>query len=219
VDDSRVPAEHEGAREREPVQGLSILVADEDTAALRSTAAALEGLGHRVVSYAVSVREAVARIAEDDPDISVVAVHEDVEHALDLVEELTESTRGPVLAVAEGGNAGGFLPDAAARGLDAFARSEDPEELRGAIEMAVRRHARAADLTTQVTQLQSALERRAVIERAKGILMERHAVGDREAFALLRDHARNRGRKVVDVAHAVTEGHALLPPVPSRDQY
>jgi response regulator NasT len=194
-----------------------VLVADEDAEALRSTAAALEGLGHTVVSYAVSVREAVARIAEDDPDLSVVAVHEDIDHALDLVEELVESTRGPVLAVAEGGNAGGFLPDAASRGLDAFARSEDPGELQAAIEMAVRRHTQAAELTAQVSQLESALERRAVIERAKGILMERHAVGDRDAFALLRGHARSRGRKVVDVAHAVTEGHALLPPAPTRE--
>jgi response regulator NasT len=50
-----------------------------------------------------------------------------------------------------------------------------------------------------------------VIERAKGILMERHMIDDRAAFAMLRDHARNRGRKVVDVATAVVEGHPLLP--------
>jgi AmiR/NasT family two-component response regulator len=212
-----VATEDQGRDGRAAAQGLNVLVADEDADALRSTATALEGLGHTVVSYAVSVREAVARIAEDDPDLSVVAVHEDIDHALDLVEELVESTRGPVLAVAEGGNAGGFLPDAASRGLDAFARSEDPDELQAAIEMAVRRHTQAAELIAQVSQLESALERRAVIERAKGILMERHAVGDRDAFALLRDHARNRGRKVVDVAHAVTEGHALLPPAPTRE--
>ena len=50
-----------------------------------------------------------------------------------------------------------------------------------------------------------------MIERAKGILMERHSVDDRAAFAMLRDHARNRGRKVVDVAASVVEGHPLLP--------
>jgi response regulator NasT len=62
-----------------------------------------------------------------------------------------------------------------------------------------------------VTQLESALQRRGVIERAKGILMERHGIDDRAAFALLRDHARSRGRKVVDVASSVVEGHPLLP--------
>jgi response regulator NasT len=53
-----------------------------------------------------------------------------------------------------------------------------------------------------------------VIERAKGILMERHSVDDRAAFELLRDHARSGNRRVVDVAQAVLEGHALLPKSP-----
>jgi response regulator NasT len=50
-----------------------------------------------------------------------------------------------------------------------------------------------------------------VIERAKGILMERHGVGDREAFELLRENARSASRRVVDVAQTVVDGHALLP--------
>jgi AmiR/NasT family two-component response regulator len=191
-------------------QGLSVLLADEDAEALRSTARVLQRLGHQVASYAVSVREASERIAEEDPDLSVVAVHDDLEHALDLIDELREAARGPVVAVMEQGN-GEFLVRAAARGIDGFARSEEPGEVQSAIEVAVRRHRQEADLAAQVTQLETALERRAIIERAKGILMERHGVDDRAAFALLRDHARNRGRKVVDVAASVVEGHPLLP--------
>jgi AmiR/NasT family two-component response regulator len=53
-----------------------------------------------------------------------------------------------------------------------------------------------------------------VIERAKGILMERHGVDDREAFELLREQARSTSRPVIEVAQAVLEGHALLPPRP-----
>ncbi len=56
-----------------------------------------------------------------------------------------------------------------------------------------------------------------MIERAKGMLMERHGVDERGAFELLRDHARNGGRRVVDVAQAVSDGHALLPKAPQRD--
>ena len=86
-----------------------------------------------------------------------------------------------------------------------------PETLQGALEVALRRHAEAEELTEKVEQLETALERRAVIERAKGILMERHGLDDRAAFDLLRDHARTNRRKVVQVARAVTDGHALLP--------
>jgi AmiR/NasT family two-component response regulator len=190
--------------------GLTVLVADEDAEALRSTARVLGTLGHRVAAYAVSVTQAAERIAEEDPDVSVVAVHDDLEHALDLIDELSESARGPVVAVVEGAR-GDFLARAAARGIDGFARSEDPGEVQGAIEVAMRRHRQEADLAAQVTQLETALERRSVIERAKGILMERHGIDERAAFSMLRDHARGRGRKVVDVAASLVEGHPLLP--------
>jgi AmiR/NasT family two-component response regulator len=192
-------------------EGLTVLVADEDTEALRSTARVLGDLGHRVAAYAVSVSQAAERISEEDPDLSVVAVHDDLEHALDLIDELSESARGPVVAVVETSYEGDFLARAASRGIDGFARSEDPHEVQVAIELALRRHSQEAQLTEQVSQLETALERRSMIERAKGILMERHAVDDRAAFAMLRDHARNRGRKVVDVATSVVEGHPLLP--------
>jgi len=192
-------------------EGLSVLVADEDTEALRSTARVLGTLGHTVAAYAVSVHEASERISEEDPDLSVVAVHDDLEHALDLIDELSESARGPIVAVVETSYDGDFLARAAARGIDGFARSEDPHEVQVAIELALRRHRQEAQLTEQVSQLETALERRAMIERAKGILMERHMIDDRAAFAMLRDHSRNGGRKVVDVAAAVVEGHPLLP--------
>ena len=192
-------------------EGLTVLVADEDAEALHSTARVLGELGHHVAAYAVSVSQAAERISEEDPDLSVVAVHDDLEHALDLIDELSETARGPVVAVVETSYEGDFLARAAARGIDGFARSEDPDEVQVAIELALRRHRQEAQLTEQVSQLETALERRSMIERAKGILMERHSVDDRAAFAMLRDHARNRGRKVVDVAASVVEGHPLLP--------
>jgi AmiR/NasT family two-component response regulator len=42
--------------------------------------------------------------------------------------------------------------------------------------------------------------------------MERHRVAERAAFELLREHARSSGRRVVDIAQTVLDGHALLPP-------
>ena len=75
----------------------------------------------------------------------------------------------------------------------------------------MRRYRETAHLAEKVEQLEGALERRVVIERAKGILMERHSADEREAFELLRDHARTSSRRVVDVAQSVLDGHALLP--------
>ena len=71
--------------------------------------------------------------------------------------------------------------------------------------------ARLAELEVEVEHLRRALASRDVIGQAKGVLMERHSLDDREAFELLRSHARANNRKLVDVAGAVVEGHLLLP--------
>ena len=103
------------------------------------------------------------------------------------------------------------MAQAAERGIFAYARQETADSIQSAIEIATRRWREQRELTEQVERLENALERRAVIERAKGILMERHNVDDRAAFQRLREHARSTNRTVVDVAAAVAEGHALLP--------
>lgn len=192
---------------------LRVLIADEDEAALRGLHQILAELGHEVTPYAVSVQEAVELIAKEDPQVAIVFMHNDDEHALALISEAVEYASGPVIATVRDANLD-FLARAADRGISAYAESIEPEAIQGAIEVAVRRYREAAQLTERVEQLESALDRRGTIERAKGILMERHSVSERDAFELLRDHSRASGRRVIDVAQSVLDGHALLPKRP-----
>jgi AmiR/NasT family two-component response regulator len=189
---------------------LRILAADEDADTLRETDEILAQLGHTVCAHAVTARQASELIASEDPDLSVVAVDADDAHALELIEEISEFARGPVIVLL-GEHSAELLGAAAARGIDAFARPRFLVEVQGAIELALRRHADQARLSEQVEQLETALERRGTIERAKGILMERHGVDERQAFELLRQQARRSNRRVIDLALAVADGHALLP--------
>ena len=192
---------------------LRILAADEDEAALRRTADVLEDLGHHVTSFAVDVTAAAERVASEDPDLAVVVVHHDDEHALDLIEQISAYASGPVIALL-GGDDPEFVRRAASRGIDAYARADSAADLQSAIELAIQRRGEVVKLSAQVDQLSGALDRRAVIERAKGILMERHGVDDHAAFEMVRGHARANNRTVVDCARAVVDGHALLPPRP-----
>jgi AmiR/NasT family two-component response regulator len=189
---------------------LRILIADDDENALRGLHAVLAKLGHEVTPYAVSVHEAVELIAREDPQVAIVVVHHDDEHALALIAEAVEFASGPVIAQLPGADVE-FLSKAAERGISAYVESTDPEAVQGAIEIAVRRYREASRLNEKVEQLEGALQRRTVIERAKGILMERHGVEERDAFELLRDHSRASGRRVAEVAQSVLDGHALLP--------
>jgi AmiR/NasT family two-component response regulator len=192
---------------------LRVLIADENEEALRRLHQVLTELGHEVTPYAVSVHEAVELIAKEDPQLAIVVVHTDDEHALALIAEAVEFASGPVIAQLPDADVE-FLSRAAERGISAYVESMDPESVQGAIEVAIRRFREARQLHEKVDQLEGALDRRGVIERAKGILMERHGVGERDAFELLRDHARTTGRRVVDVAQSVLDGHALLPKRP-----
>ena len=194
-------------------RGLRILIADENESALQSLAETLEGLGHVVTPFAVSVAEAVEIIAREDPNLAIVAMHHDDEHALALIAETVEYASGPVIAQVPHGDTQ-FVARAAERGISAWVESGEPEAVQAAIEVAIRRYREAARLADKVEQLETALQRRTLIERAKGILMERHGVDDRGAFELLREQARSTSRPVIEVAQTVLGGHALLPPRP-----
>src|SRR3954454_4202037 len=157
---------------------LTILLADDDERALSSLCEVLQQLGHEVTPFAVSVEEAADLIVREDPDLTIVVVHEDDDHALALIAEAVETASGPVIAQLRGREDVDFVARAAERGISAYMESNDPQQVQAAIEVTIRRYREAARLNEKVGQLESALERRAVIERAKGIIMERHVVNE-----------------------------------------
>ncbi len=191
---------------------LRILLANEREEDLRRLGDVLDALGHDVTPFAVSVREAVELIAREEPDLAFVVLDGNDAHGLALISETVEYASGPVLVTVRAAEDPSTVAKAADMGIAGYVDSWTPEDVQAAIEVAVRRYREEARLTEKVAQLESALERRAIIERAKGIVMERHGIGDREAFERLRDHARSSRRRVLDVAQAVLDGHALLPP-------
>jgi AmiR/NasT family two-component response regulator len=203
----------EVATSRGTTRALKVLLADEDAGALKVLAGQVRGLGHTPTEIAVDLVAAAEAIARDDPDLTIVAVYRDEGadsgYALDLIEEINAYSSGPVIALLDREDPD-FVAAAAERGIFAYARQETADSIQAAIEVATRRWREQRALHEQVERLEGALERRALIERAKGILMERHEIDDRAAFQLLREHARKNNRTVVDVSSAVAEGHALL---------
>jgi AmiR/NasT family two-component response regulator len=182
---------------------LKVLVADERQRYIEPVSAAVRDLGHEVIAHEVAIAKVGRATLEHQPDIAIVALHEDTQHALELISEIVDEAVCPVIALADDASRE-FVAEAAGRGVFAYIDSTNETELQGAIDVAFQRF-------REYRKLLSAFRDRARIERAKGILMERHGIGEREAFELLRENARSSSRRVVDVAQAVVDGHVLLP--------
>ncbi len=182
--------------------GLRVLIADEDKRALDGAAEIVRSLGHEVVARATSPAGVAEAIDEDDPDIAMVKLHSDDEHALNLIEELIDMGGCPVVALLDTEDPD-FIGRAAEHGIIAYAQPVDEDRVKSSLEIAVRRFAELSELGDAVGELEGAIARRATIERAKGILMERHGVSDQEAFEMLRSEARSSNRRVYDVANKI----------------
>ena len=86
-------------------------------------------------------------------------------------------------------------------GESTAARKPSPRHARPLGEAA--EQSEAARLAVTVQQLEHALTARVRVEQAIGVLAERHRLRTRDAFDLLRNAARTRGRRVIDVAEDV----------------
>jgi AmiR/NasT family two-component response regulator len=181
----------------EEPQHLKVLVADERQKYLEPVAAAVRDLGHEVIAHEVTITKVGKATLEHRPDIAIVALHEDTDHALELISEIVDEAVCPVIALADDASRD-FVHAAAERGVFAYIDSTNETELQGAIDVALQRY-------RQFAKLLHAFERRARIERAKGVLMERHDLGDREAFERMRSEARAARRPLIDVVDDLLE--------------
>ncbi|HET8950892.1 MAG TPA: ANTAR domain-containing protein [Solirubrobacteraceae bacterium] len=174
---------------------MRILVADESKQHLEPVGDAVRELGHEVIALEVEPGETARATHEHQPDLAIVALHEDKEHALELIREIVDEATCPVCLLA-GDPSREFLSAAARHGVFAHLDSTDPTELGGGIDIAIQRFRQFRDLL-------GAFERRARIERAKGVLMERHGISADEAFARLRRQARDTRAPIMRVVDEV----------------
>jgi AmiR/NasT family two-component response regulator len=182
---------------------LRVLIANERPDRLEATTRIVERLGHVVIARELQVSDVAAMTAHAMPDVALVAVGESSEDALGLISRIVQEAACPVIAVLEVEDPT-FIREAAKRGVFAYLADGEAAELESALDIVLQRFA-------EFRNLEGAFGRRAVTERAKGILMERHGVDEQRAFELLRAQSRNSGRKLVEVAGSVVEGHPLLP--------
>jgi AmiR/NasT family two-component response regulator len=186
---------------------LRVLIANERKDRLALVAAAVVALGHEVIAREIDVADVGAVTARERPDVALVGLGESSAHALELIDRIVREATCPVIVLLHARDPV-FIKEASKRGVFAHISDADVEDWQSSIDIVLRRFA-------EYHELEGAFGRRALIERAKGILMERHAIDDADAFEMLRERSRIDNRKLIDLATAVVDGYRLLPHAPS----
>ena len=184
-------------------QHLRVLIANERRDRLELVVPIVASLGHEVIAREIEVDDVGDVTARERPDVALVGLGASSDHALELIERIVKEATCPVIVLIHSADPE-FVREASKRGVFAYITDGDAAALQNNIDIVLRRFAEFHDL-------EGAFGRRATIERAKGILMERHSVDDESAFDMLRHQSRTANRKLVDIAAAVVDGHPLLP--------
>jgi AmiR/NasT family two-component response regulator len=186
---------------------LRVLIANERQDRLALVGTTVVALGHEVIAREVDVVDVGAVTTRERPDVALVGLGESSAHALELIDKIVREATCPVIVLLHARDPS-FLKEASKRGVFAFISDADVEDWQSSIDIVLRRF-------TEYHALEGAFGRRAITERAKGILMERHGIDEAGAFELLRERSRIDNRTLVDLAAAVVDGHRLLPKDPS----
>ena len=188
----------------EPEHRLQILIANEQDARLAAITTIAERLGHEIVGYNVAIDEVGPLSRSTGAEVALVGLGLDGEHALEQISAIVHEAACPVIAVLDAKDPV-YVHEAAKRGVFAYVVLDpDGGELESALDITLRRFA-------EFQNLQGAFGRRAIIEQAKGILMERNGIDAEAAFALLKSQSQKSGLKLTDIADAVTKTYQLLP--------
>jgi two-component system, response regulator PdtaR len=163
----------------------------------------LERAGFEVVAEARDGREAVALAAEHRPDLAVMDVKMPALDGIEAARRMLEQRQIPIVMLTAFSEAAlvGRAVDAGVFGY--LVKPFRESDLLPAIEAARARHAELQALRDEAGSLRDALEARKLIERAKGLLMEKDGLSEAEAFARLRGASQQTGRPLREVAHAV----------------
>ena len=192
----------------EPEHRLQVLIANEHDDRLETIRAIVEALGHEVVGSDLDISGVGPLSRSTGAEIALVGLGLDGEHALEQISAIVHEAACPVIALLDAKDPR-YVNEAAQRGVFAYVILDgNGAELQSALNITLRRFA-------EFQNLQGAFGRRAIIEQAKGILMERNGIDAEAAFALLKSHSQQTGQKLVDVAQAIGQTHTLLPAQPA----
>ena len=146
------------------------------------------------------------RVKQLQPDMIIVDAESEARDVLEHVVTATRDERRPI------------VKDAVAAGVTAYiVAGLSPERIRPILDVALARfqheqilRQELAATRTELSELSAELQDRKVIDRAKGLLMQRQGLSEQAAYEKLRKTAMDKNLKLVDVAQRMLDVMDLL---------
>jgi two-component system, response regulator PdtaR len=186
-----------------PTERLRILVAEDETIIRLDLKETLERAGFDVCAEARDGEEAVALARAEQPDLAVLDVKMPRLDGIEAARRILAERPLPIVMLTAYGQ-----DELVARAVEAgvFGYLVKPfreSDLLPAIQAARARHAELEALREEAESLAEALATRKVVERAKGLLMEREGLSEQDAFSRLQRASQVSGRPMKVVADAL----------------
>ncbi len=189
---------------------LRILIAEDDPLVAVTLNDQLAELGHDVVAVASDGVEAVEMAAEVRPDIALLDIKMPNRDGISAAEEISHDLDLPIIMLTAYSERALVLRAAEAGALAYLLKPVAVEELSASISLALARHREKEALRAEVVRLEESLHERETIDKAKSILMQRVGLSENEAYSRMRQRAREKRVKMVQVAQTIIAAEEFL---------
>ena len=195
---------HANIQASENQQRLRVVVAEDEALIRMDLIEMLQREGYEVVGQAANGSEAVTLVRTQRPDVALFDVKMPLKDGITAAEEL----RGEVpIVMLTAFSQRELVERASSAGVMAYlVKPFSIGDVVPAIEVARSRFVEQTLLQGEVANLEAQLAARKVIERAKGILMEREQISEPEAFGWIQRAAMDQRISMLQVAKALIEG-------------
>jgi AmiR/NasT family two-component response regulator len=186
------------------LEGLKVVVAEDEGLIRMDIVASLEEAGLVVVGQAADGEEAVALATEHDPDLVVMDIKMPKMDGISAAEKIAALKIPVVLLTAFSDSE--LVSRAAQAGAMAYVTKPfNPTDLLPAIQIAMSRHEELTSLESEIADLSERLETRKLMDRAKGLLQSKMKLSEPDAFRWIQKASMDRRLTMAQVAKAVIE--------------
>ncbi len=180
-----------------------VIIADDESIIRMDLKEMLTALDYLVVGEAGDGKSAVNLARELRPDIVIMDIKMPDMDGIQAAEILTAEKIAPVILLTAFKQRD-LVERAAEVGVVGYLTKPFREgDIAPAIEIALARFAEFREMETEVANLKEALETRKIVDRAKGILMQREGINEQEAFRKIQKMSMNTRKPMKEIAEAL----------------